>query len=84
MKKYLKLTGMWFDGAYCCEIYNLLTGSYSIKRFIDYSKKEVLHKLIHENNVIVPEKWYSKQKEYSKQELEKFPLPLKIILSMNR
>jgi hypothetical protein len=84
MNKYLKLTGMWFDGAYCCEIYNPLTESYSIKRFMGYSKKAVLHELVHKYNVIVSAKWYNKQKEYSKQDLEKFPLPLKIILSMNR
>ena len=78
--KDLQLLSLDFDGGYMATIVNKYNHDYvATKNFIGYTKREVLHKLVNDYNVIVPSKFYSKPKKIDTKAL---PLPLQIIYNM--
>ncbi len=78
--KYLQLLSLSFDGGYMATIVNKYNHNYvTTKNFIGYSKREVLHKLVNDYNVIVPAKFYSKPKKINTKVLS---VPLQIVYNM--
>jgi hypothetical protein len=78
--KNLQLLSLCFDGGYMATIVNKYNHNYvTTKNFIGYNKREVLHKLVNDYNVIVPSKFYNKPKKIDTKVL---PMPLQIIYNM--